>query len=79
MIEDVFDFFFRHPLLCNCMKILVGGCIVAVTLGFGAAGFVHAFFEPELFWDVCEVVAGVVMIAAALKCLFLCVYELFSR
>ncbi len=44
MIEDVFDFFFRHPLLCNCLKILVGGCLVAAVLGFGTAGFVTVFF-----------------------------------
>lgn len=79
MIEDVFDFFFRHPLLSNCLKILLGGYIVAGILGFGAAGFVHAFFDCELFWDVFEVVACMVMIAAVLKCFFLCVYELFFR
>ena len=79
MIEDVFDFFFRHTLLCNCLKILVGGCLVAAVLGFGTAGFVTAFFASELFWEVFNAVAGTVMIAAALKCLFLCVYELFFR
>ena len=77
MIEDVFDFFFRHQLLCNCLKILIGGSVVAVVLGFGGAGFVHAFLGQELFWAVFKTVAGTVMIAAVLKCLFLCVYERF--
>lgn len=50
MIEDIFDFFYRHTLIADCLKTLACGVVLSFVLGFSAAGVVYVFFNPELFW-----------------------------
>ena len=77
MIEDIFDFFYRHTLIADCLKTIACGVVLSFVLGFSAAGVVYAFFNPELFWVTFKITGTAVVAIAVLLCLFLCFVELF--